>query len=77
VEDVLATKHHDFVIPVEIDAADNTLVYGKGLLCFYFFHHYLFGVWWQVIDFSFSGKPGRSWAQQNRQPLKLSDEVCL
>jgi hypothetical protein len=45
VENVLATKHHYFVISIKIDAADNTLVYGEGLLSFYFFHHNLFSVW--------------------------------
>ena len=55
VENVLATKHHYFVIPVEIDTADNTLVYGEGLLSFYFFYHNLFSVWRQVINFSLPG----------------------
>jgi len=62
-ENVLATKHHDFVVFVKIDAADNALVYAEGLLFFNFFYHYLFCIWWQVIYFSFSSQSSRFWAQ--------------
>ena len=55
VENMLAPKHHYFVIFAEINAADNTLVYGEGLLSFYFFNHNLYSVWRQVINFSLSG----------------------
>jgi hypothetical protein len=62
VENVLTAKHDYFVIPAEINAADNTLVCSEGLLIFYFFYHNLLRVRRQVINFSLSGQPGCSWA---------------